>query len=317
MNRKLYLLAKLLVSIGLLAILTRQIDGGAVLAAFARVPNGVLAEAFLVILAQFAVAAIRWLLLGRLTGASLSIWQTFRLFFAAMFFNQLLPTSLGGDAVRAWLASRQGLPIGRAANTVILDRSAGLISLLILMLVTGVLMADRMPNPAIADIVRYVPPVILLTAILSLIFANRVAGLIDRFIWCRPIASLLRDSSVLWRAGPISVAVLGLSLTLHMMTATCVWLLANGVGAIVGFPEIVGLLPPTILMMILPISIAGWGVREGVLVGLFALLGVAAAPALAISLMWGGLTLIAALLGGLIWVMTSAPEATPVEPNSG
>ena len=65
-----------------------------------------------------------------------------------------------------------------------------------------------------------------------------------------------------------------------------------------------GLLPIVILMVLLPLSIAGWGVREGTIVALFALLGIEPASALAVSLLWGVAIAVSAVVAGAIWGLT-------------
>ena len=65
------------------------------------------------------------------------------------------------------------------------------------------------------------------------------------------------------------------------------------------------LVPPVLLVTTLPISIAGWGVREGAMVGAMALIGVPQEGALVLSLILGLLSLIACLPGGVVWMMSS------------
>jgi uncharacterized membrane protein YbhN (UPF0104 family) len=57
------------------------------------------------------------------------------------------------------------------------------------------------------------------------------------------------------------------------------------------------------LIMVIPISIAGWGVREGVMVVGFGYLGVAPEAALALSILYGLLMLVVALPGGIVWAL--------------
>jgi len=54
--------------------------------------------------------------------------------------------------------------------------------------------------------------------------------------------------------------------------------------------------------MVVPISIAGWGVREGIMVVGFGYLGVASEASLALSILYGLSILVVALPGGIIWM---------------
>ena len=62
-----------------------------------------------------------------------------------------------------------------------------------------------------------------------------------------------------------------------------------------------GILPIISLVQLVPVSIAGWGVREGTVVTLFTILGIEPSLGLLVSLIWGGAIAISALLSGAIW----------------
>ena len=57
----------------------------------------------------------------------------------------------------------------------------------------------------------------------------------------------------------------------------------------------------SILISVLPISMAGWGVREGTMVALFGLIGVAPEQAMSVSIAFGVLMLLTALPAGFLW----------------
>ena len=62
-----------------------------------------------------------------------------------------------------------------------------------------------------------------------------------------------------------------------------------------------GILPIISLVQLVPVSIAGWGVREGTVVTLFTILGIEPSLGLLVSLIWGGAIAISAVLSGVIW----------------
>src|SRR3546814_10871716 len=69
--------------------------------------------------------------------------------FIGCFFTQVLPTSIGGDAVRILLAGRRGLPYGKAFSGVVLESGSGLLAPVI-MVAGGVLwLGDRLEPPAL------------------------------------------------------------------------------------------------------------------------------------------------------------------------
>jgi hypothetical protein len=97
-------------------------------------------------------------------------------------------------------------------------------------------------------------------------------------------------------------AVLGLSALTIGLTILAFKLVADGVGSFLSLGSWTVIVPPVTLVQLLPVSLAGWGVREMALVVMLASFGVPAEAALATSLLLGLCLIIDGLPGGLIWV---------------
>lgn len=117
-----------------------------------------------------------------------------------MFFNQAVPGSLSADTVRIWLVSRHGLPLARAASTVLLDRTAGLVSNLTLLVVTSVTVAKVAPDPALGTVAILVVGGALILVAMGLSSADWIADVIEDHRVGKHFAAMLRDSQVLWLA---------------------------------------------------------------------------------------------------------------------
>jgi uncharacterized protein (TIRG00374 family) len=310
-------LLKLGLSLGLVAVFLSVVDISTFLASLAAVDPVTIAAAVGLCFSQTLFVGFRWHALGHRTGIFVGRWQAMRITFAAMFANQLMPTSIGGDLVRIGFLGRLGVPAGRGARTVVLDRTAGLLSLLTLMAVTGIVLGEQLPADWPVNFIR-VLPVLAISLILVVLFAgDRFADTVEerlKFSW---FAQLLRDSSRLLRSGVTTGVILLLSYAVHLASATCIWILARGSGAEIGFVQVLGCLPIVILVQLVPVSIAGWGIREGAVISLFALVGVGFAPALAISILWGAAIAGGSVLAGAIWFLTrSAGERLPEQSAS-
>ena len=88
-----------------------------------------LALALLVLVSLSAVQALRWSLVVRAIGKVLHYKDAFKNVLIGIFFNQVLPSSIGGDAIRIWRAYRLGLGLIPAAHSVMLDRLTALLAL--------------------------------------------------------------------------------------------------------------------------------------------------------------------------------------------
>lgn len=297
-------LLKLGISLALVATVINFADISEVGARLAAMDAGPIALAVGLCFSQTLLAGSRWHVLGRGTGSFVGRWQAMRVTFAAMFCNQLLPTSIGGDLVRIGLLARLGVPTGRAARTVVLDRTAGLLSLLTLMAVTGIVLGEQLPEGWPVGVIRSLPVAAIALVLGGMFVGDRIANAIEPrplFGW---IAQLLRDSSRLLRRGPSTAVILVMSYGIHGASAASVWILARGSGVEIEFLQVLGFLPIVILAQLVPVSVAGWGVREGTVVALFALLGIDSAAAAAVSILWGGAIAAGAILAGVIWALT-------------
>jgi uncharacterized membrane protein YbhN (UPF0104 family) len=105
------------------------------------------------------------------------------------------------------------------------------------------------------------------------------------------------------RSGPKVVA---LSLAIHMLAVAAAWCCVMAIHASASFMQIFLLIPPIMLITMLPISIAGWGVREASMTVAFGYAGLMTAEGTVVSILFGIVTFIAGAIGGLIWI--SSPE---------
>ena len=303
MKKPLILLLKIAVSGGLIAFLVSQMDLAAVRGAFAAVtPFSVIACTGL-LFAQMFLLTLRWTILMRAAGADIGYWAALRILFAAMFFTQALPSSIGGDAVRIYMVHRRGLPLGQASSTVLLDRAAGLTSLIVMMALFGHIVFARLPGDS-GPWLQLLPVAALLAIGAGFWLLPRIARLLAVYRWGARLAKPLGLIGQLARDIRLAVPVFAISFSVHASTALAVWILAGDLAPGITYFTVLGFLPPAILLMVLPITIAGWGVREGVLVTLFTLTGYGGAEGLIVSLLWGVTTLLAVVPAGLVWLVT-------------
>ena len=95
-----------------------------------------------------------------------------------------------------------------------------------------------------------------------------------------------------------------LALAILAGTVLVIWLIAESIAADLSLLHCIVLVPPVILISMIPISIAGWGVREGAMVVALGFVDVPAADALVISLAFGILLIAAGLPGGVLWLLS-------------
>jgi uncharacterized membrane protein YbhN (UPF0104 family) len=293
---------KAAVTLALIGWLLHRIDLAPMMARFGRLDAGLTVAAIALMMAQLLLTGWRWATISTIIGAPLARAPALRLTLIGQFFNQTLPSAIGGDAVRAWLASREGLPLGKAISGVFADR---LVALLLLVAIVGATL------PAFY---ARVPDTGLRAASLSLVAATaagvaalvalgpRAASLLQRHRWTRPLAGLAQDLRDALTTPPASLFVIALAIVVHLAVIASVWLAAHALALDVGLLDCLVLVPPIVLVTTLPISIAGWGVRESATVIGFGFIGVAPADALALSVLFGLVQIVMGVPGGIMWL---------------
>src|SRR3984893_15758042 len=132
MRRILLSTAKILISAALLYFALRKVNLSDLVSRINIASLGWIGLAITVIFLQIFLGALRWREISADCGAPLATTQAFRFNLIGMFFNQTLPSSIGGDAVRLWLVARGGAGWRAATYSIFVDRAIGLIALAII-----------------------------------------------------------------------------------------------------------------------------------------------------------------------------------------
>ncbi len=297
----LFALLKLAVSIGLLALLLGGLDLATVVAVLGRLPATAIAAGLILMLAQFVVLGLRWWLVMAAIEAPIAFGKALPITFIGGFFNQVLPTSFGGDAVRMWQAHRLGVGGQAAVIGVLLERISGLFGLVLLTALGAAYLGGDINNHAIRLGLLATLPVAV-AGVLALAALDRLPERWRRAPPLREAARLARDSRRVFLAPATALPLLLLSMLSHVLAATAIYAFAEGLQLGLPFATCVTLFSAVILVTTIPISFAGWGLREGAMVALFAFAGLSADTALALSLAFGAGYLVASLPGCALWL---------------
>ena len=261
-----------------------------------------LAATVLLVVTQI-VSAVRWQVFANALRFDCSLPKLTSFYFIGMYFNLLLPTSVGGDAVRAWyLNGHSGRKLASIAS-VLLDRVNGVMVLVALAIVAVFLTPVEMPTWIPASVAGIAAAGVLGTLGLTLIaYLGKLPP--NRQQQLQTMVGLLNSPALLAKASALSLFVQGANVVL-------VWLISLGLGLDVPLTYYGILVPMVSLLTMLPVSLNGMGVREWGTALFLAPFGVAEGPALALAILWFAVQLAGSLLGGLVYLMGHFAKPAP------
>lgn len=315
---------RLLVSAGLLGLLAWRADWGQVAAAVARLHLGWAAAALAAYLLTQLVSASRWRLLARPLGFDHSRRHFAGMFYVGMYFNLFLPTSVGGDVVRAWFLGGPGRR-GAAMISVLTDRGSGLLVLLALACVATLLSPDPVPPE-----IQFSVAALVAGAVLGLAGLYVLGKLTRRWRdsqsdgpgWVRKVRALLAAAAEAWwvyrRRPGLAVGATLLSVVVQAANVVVVGLLDRALGVGVPLSYYAIAVPLVSLVTLLPVSLNGMGVREAAMGLLLAPAGVTGTLAGSLAFLWFLVMAAAGLVGGGVYLLgrfAPPPAAAPPAPE--
>ncbi len=256
------------------------------------------------------LSAVRWRLVLGDTAPALATLG--RIYLIGWFFSLFLPTSVGGDAVRALAVARGRASAGEALSSIVLERLLGLLALAVL-LVAGCLLAPAIVTGALDGAGLALSGWSLAAAAgvgaLLLWIALRVGRRVPR------IMAAARDAAALWSRFRRSPSRLGSAFAVSLLvqaTYIAVWYdLSWSLRLEVPFLAFLVFVPLVSLAAMLPVTLSGLGVREGVWVLLLARFGVPAANAVGFSLAYYGAGLALGVVGGALFARSGMRVPEP------
>jgi glycosyltransferase 2 family protein len=241
-----------------------------------------------------AVSALRFSYVAQTLNAKLKYAYALRVHFIGLWFNQIFPTGLGGDVVKAALLSR-GVGGGRAIRIAVLDRISGLVFLMFSILLLLIVYQRFLNNTSITFMLAMLSLGFFLTVIVLMATAVRVGSILHG----KAIVAFFAVFSDLnrFRSGKALYQQIWTSAIIHFNGIATYFLLAKSLGMDPGVVIFALLVPLVFLVALVPVSFAGWGLRELGAVSIFGWVGISSEQALALSVLFGFLMIVVALPG--------------------
>jgi len=290
---------KLIITIVMFYFLFGYVDFDNLMHILAKSHGGTILIALLFQLGSTYLATYRWQLIMNVLVFNEDMSYYIKSYFKGTFFNQVLPSSIGGDAVRIIDLTQSGYDKKDAFYGIFVDRVVGLIGLLVLNLIATIIFYGTFEN-------SFSNLIILITVggisgFLSLFYLEKITFLANyKFLnlfhrLAKRLNNLYSDKRLLLKHIAVSVCV-------HFLSVLTLYALALSIDFHMSFQTFLIAVPPVFLLTIVPVSLAGWGIREGAMVGIFMLVGADSTKVMAMSILYGLLLIISSLPGAYFWV---------------
>ncbi|MCF7973674.1 MAG: flippase-like domain-containing protein [Phycisphaerae bacterium] len=314
---------RVVVAVGALGLVFWHIEWDKLKAAFAQMNGWVFVGVLAIYMVSQVLLAVRWLILVRALGIDLAFFPAVKLHFIGLFYNNAMPSSIGGDFLRAWYVSKHTDRRMEAALSVFVDRAMGLMGIFLMAIFSYIFLMNPLDfqgaatqksseSPVLGLVLKVcLAGVVFLVCALGAGCANssfkRWAKRVALNIWqkLRVVIGKSRDVIVVyWKRPMVLLLTLGLTLFLQSVTIWAFWLLGRDLGIEVGIKYYFVIFPGMWVVAALPISIAGVGVMEGGIALLFFRLAhVPLAQGTCLSLCQRFIWIIGSIPGGIIHLM--------------
>jgi glycosyltransferase 2 family protein len=308
---------KVAVSLALLAYLFSVTDMHALEERVRSADLLMLVAAVACYMAMLAFATWRWRLLLETLGVDAPMRQLLSSYLVATFFNNFLPSNIGGDVVRVRDGSRLTGSTAASLAVVGIDRILGFGALYALAASAFVLGGPVERELAGARVVLGGFAIVFLG--LSYLFfkpgtarALLAASRLDRIPWALGQFEAAQAAVRSYRESVGSVMLaLGASLAIQTLAVWYYVCVARALSIPLPLTAAFLMVPLCTLLQAVPISFNGWGLREGLFTVYFAQVGLPRSSGLAFSLVGAGLTVLLSLSGAIAWLARSRPVPAP------
>jgi len=293
---------RLIISALIIAVLIQRMNKDVFIETLSSIHLSTWALAIALLMAQIAALTLRWADLLNLGQHKISYFSSLRMNIASLLANTLLITSIGGLVVKVGLAVQAGVPVIRGISAAVTDRLMTLAALVALAALAMPGFSQLYHNHQLNIYIPAIISAVVAVFAFAVIFLRRnIMAMISSSSKIEACLSYLKDMAT---DLPLMGRVLVISLAAQIFYFIAVFFIVHSTGINISFSTLLIVLPVITLIASLPLSIGGWGIREGAFVYGLGLLGVPMETAFLISIQIGLVSILAIIIAGIPAVLS-------------
>ena len=304
---KLKFLLKLVMTLALLAFIILKVDWQESLSIIINISIPYIFLLLLLSLSMITISCIKWQIFLQARNIKVSLFRLVQLYYVGYFFNNFLPSSVGGDVVRSVTLGRKIQNQLDSFSSVFLERFTGFLGLLVLAIIAFMLNFNRFRNLEIGLVLVLLS--VAFIGVIAVFFSKRLQKLIDKMLDLKPFKIIKNKAKkflnviYFFKSQPIVLTkTMIISFIFHIMTIVNTLVVCLALDIQVAVLDVAVIVPIILIVSTVPISINAIGVWEGSFVYFFSLAGVDPSASLAIALVLRAKNLFNALVGGLFYL---------------
>jgi len=268
------------------------------------------------------ISARKWQLLLKAKDEIQSFFHIWKLYYIGTFFNMFLPTNVGGDVVKAHKLSRVSKKSVEAYSSVFMERFTGLIAVIVLATISTTFYLEEIPRNITYMIYGVFLPAILVAfflisskrfIVVLQIFLKKIFNSFNPFSLKEKSIKILKSVNHYTKKKKSIVYAIFLSLIFHTLLIMSNYILGLSLGLDISLYYFFIFIPISHILLFLPVSIRGLGVREVIYVYFFTQVGATGAQAVSLSLLVQLIGVISSLIGGLVYLSSKVKKVKEVE----
>jgi uncharacterized membrane protein YbhN (UPF0104 family) len=261
----------------------------------------------------FVLSAWRWQRVFAVFDVHVPLRTLLAHYLAGQFVGNVLPSTIGGDVLRVSRAAKTTGAGDIAFASVVIERLSGFVALPLLSLIGFALEPSllHLDHSWIALAIAGAT-IVGLIVILVVAASPRLAGRFAKHQnWMRFIGAVHVGVDRIRREPRRAVSVLIAAIAYQLSVLVAVYCAIHALGISLPNGAVLAYLPAVASAQVLPISLSGLGIREGLLVLLLRPLDVTTGKAIGVGLLWYGMTLVVSLLGAPLFAVGNRHDGTP------
>jgi len=300
---------KCAISLSIIAwFLTQKTSLADILREIGRASPWLLAFAFSLHAVGLLISAIRWRILIRAQGDSVPLGFLAGSYLVGMFFNMFLPSRIGGDVVRIWDGSKYSSSLVKSSAIVVVERLTGIVSLLLFAFAASVLRLEMAKDRPVIWVALGLGALGLLSVAAFLL---PPAGKLLKKIPDKGIAARFKNKALSFRGTILHYrekkkalfSAFLLALLLQVNVVVYYFLIGKAIHLSIPLLDYFIFIPIVHLVLLIPVTINGLGLRELSYSRIFSYYGLTAAAAVSFAWIDLGFMIVVGLIGGVVFMV--------------